>query len=244
VKSFIFASDLHGDKQDPDAVKSLLKFTEEFKPDVKIFGGDLFDFSPLMRNADPAEKNASMEADVEAGMDFLKTWEPNYFLLGNHDDRLWQTAEKHSVGIVRDTARMGIKDIQKTCRKIKCKTLPYSVDKGVLELGKFAFVHGYFHGAVSACKQHAITFAPVGGCCVHGHIHSIQNYTTPRHKGGSAISAGCLATTSMEWNRAKVNRLAHEAGWVFGYYSNKAWAAWTVRKFDGEYLWPSIGQKN
>ena len=159
MKSFVFASDLHGDMQDPDAVSALYKFTEEFKPDVRIFGGDLFDFSPLMRGADPAEKNASMEADVEAGMEFPRNWQPHYFLLGNHDDRLWQTAEKHSVGIVRDTARSGIKDITSKCKKLKCKMLPYNVDKGVLELGIMTFVHGYFHGAVSATKQHALTFA-------------------------------------------------------------------------------------
>lgn len=241
MKSFIFASDLHGDRQDHDAVEGLLKFTEEFQPDVKIFGGDLFDFSPLMRNADAADKRDSMEADVEAGMQFLKTWQPNYFLLGNHDDRLWQTAQKHSIGIVRDTARMGIKDIEQTCRAYKCKMLPYDVDKGVLQLGKITFVHGYFHGAVSATKQHAMTFAPEGGCCIHGHIHSIQTFSAPRRGGASAISAGCLTQTSMEWNRAKVNRLAHEAGWCFGYYSNKSWAAWLVRRFDGEWLWPKAG---
>ena len=244
MKSFIFASDLHGDMQDHDAVAGLIKFTEDFNPDVRIFGGDLFDFSPLMRGADAADKNASMEADVEAGMEFLKLWRPNYFLLGNHDDRLWQTAEKHSVGIIRDTARMGIKDIKETCRAYNCKMLPYSVDKGVLQLGKIAFVHGYFHGAVSACKQHAMTFAPAGGCCIHGHIHSIQHFTSPRHKGASAISAGCLATVDMQWNRAKVNRLSHEPGWVFGYYSNKSWAAWTVRRFEGKWLWPEVGQRD
>ena len=92
MKSFVFASDLHGDKQNHEAVEALLKFTKEFNPDVRIFGGDLFDFSPLMRSADAAEKNASMEADVESGMEFLQKFEPNYFLLGNHDDRLWQTA--------------------------------------------------------------------------------------------------------------------------------------------------------
>ena len=107
MKSFVFASDLHGDMQDHDAVAALIKFTDEFNPDVRIFGGDLFDFSPLMRNADPADKRESMEADVEAGMSFLKTWQPHYFLLGNHDDRLWQTAERHSIGIVRDTATDG-----------------------------------------------------------------------------------------------------------------------------------------
>ena len=119
MKSFVYASDLHGDKQDYEATHELLNFVEDFKPDIKIFGGDLFDFSPLMRNADAAEKNASMESDVEAGMEFLNKFEPDHFLLGNHDDRLWQTAQNHSVGLVRDTARMGIKDIQKVCRKIK-----------------------------------------------------------------------------------------------------------------------------
>ena len=71
MKSFVFASDLHGDKQNHEAVEALLKFTKEFNPDVRIFGGDLFDFSPLMRSADAAEKNASMEADVESGMEFF-----------------------------------------------------------------------------------------------------------------------------------------------------------------------------
>jgi len=237
VKSFVFASDLHGDKQDSHAVEGLLQFCADFKPDVRIFGGDLFDFSPLMRGADPAEKNASMEADVEAGMDFLGKFEPNYFLLGNHDDRLWQTAEKHSVGIVRDTARMGIRDISSKCRKLKCKMLPYDVEKGVLSLGKINFVHGYFHGAVSATKQHALTFSPKSGCCIHGHIHSVQMHSIPRLGGGCALSAGCLTTLSMGWNRAKVNRLAHEAGWVYGWFSNKSWAAHHARRFEGKWLW-------
>lgn len=241
MKSFIFASDLHGDKQDHEAVEELLKFTEEFKPDVKIFGGDLFDFSPLMRTADTAEKNASMEADVEAGMEFLKTWSPDHFLLGNHDDRLWQTSEKHSIGIIRDTAKMGIKDIERTCRSIKCKMYPYDVDKGILSLGKINFCHGFYHG-ITATKRHAETFGKQGGLVVHGHIHSIQFASVPKLGGCMGVSAGCLATTAMDWNRAKVNRLAHEAGWVYGYYSKKSWACYPVRRFDGKFLW--TGQKS
>ena len=215
MKSFVYCSDLHGDKQCHDSVEQLLKFVDEFKPDVRIFGGDLFDFSPLMRNADPAERNASMEADVEAGMDFLSKFEPHHFLLGNHDDRLWQTAEKHSLGLIRDTAKMCIKDIERKCRSLKCKTYPYDVDKGILKLGKINFVHGFYHG-VTATKRHAETFS---------------------QSGGAGVSAGCLATTAMDWNRAKVNRLAHETGWAYGYFSNKSWACYTARKFEGKFLW-------
>lgn len=235
MKSFVFASDLHGDKQNHQAVEGLLEFVKEFKPDVRIFGGDLFDFSPLMRGADVAEKNASMEADVEAGMEFLDAFSPDYFLLGNHDDRLWQTAEKHSVGIIRDTAKMGIKDIKAKCRSIKCKMLPYDVDRGILELGKIRFCHGYFHG-ITATKRHAETFGASGGLVIHGHIHSIQMYSIPRAGGCAGISAGCLATTAMDWNRAKVNRLAHECGWVYGYYSKTGWVAHIARKVDGKWV--------
>lgn len=236
MKSFIYCSDLHGDKQDYEATEELLKFTKEFNPDIRIFGGDLFDFSPLMRNADPAERNASMEADVEAGMEFLKVWHPHHFLLGNHDDRLWQTAHKHSIGLIRDTAKMGIKDIEKICRSMKCKIYPYDVDKGILSLGKINFVHGFYHG-ITATKRHAETFGVQGGAVVHGHIHSFQFASIPKMGGCTGVSAGCLATTAMDWNRAKVNRLAHEAGWVYGYYSKNSWAIYPVRRFDGKFLW-------
>ena len=165
---------------------------------------------------------------------FLQKFEPNYFLLGNHDDRLWQTAFKHSIGIIRDTAKMGIRDIEKVCRKMKCKMLPYEVDRGILELGKARFCHGFYHG-VTATKRHAETFGKSGGLLVHGHIHSIQMYSIPRIGGSAAMSAGCLANTRMEWNRAKVNRLAHECGWIYGYYSNKGWVAHIARKVED--LW-------
>lgn len=240
MKSFVFASDLHGDKQDHDAVEGLLKFTKEFDPDVRIFGGDLFDFSPLMKKADAAERNESMQADVEAGMEFLEKFQPHHFLLGNHDDRLWQTAEKHSIGIIRDTAKMGIKDIERKCRSMKCKMYPYDVEKGVLAMGKANFCHGYYHG-ITATKRHAETFAARGGVCVHGHIHSIQFHSIPRMGGGAGISGGCLCETAMDWNKAKVNRLSHETGWVFGYFSSTSWAAYPVRKFNNEWLWPKVG---
>lgn len=236
MKSFVYASDLHGDKQCHDSVEQLLKFTKEFEPDVRIFGGDLFDFSPLMKNADPAEKNASMESDVWAGMEFLNKFQPHHFLLGNHDDRLWQTAHKHSVGLIRDTAKMCIKDIERKCRSMKCRMYPYDVDKGILSLGKINFVHGFYHG-VTATKRHAETFSQSGGLVVHGHIHSIQHASIPKMGGGAGVSAGCLATTAMDWNRAKVNRLAHETGWAYGYFSNKSWACYTARKFEGKFLW-------
>jgi predicted MPP superfamily phosphohydrolase len=125
MKSFIFATDLHGDHQDHASVEALLKFCDIFNPDVRIFGGDLFDFRNIRRGAGVAEKQDSMSADVEAGMEFLSKFKPNVFLLGNHDKRLWDTANFSEHGMISDAAKMGIKDIEKKCRSIKCKILPY-----------------------------------------------------------------------------------------------------------------------
>ena len=148
MKSFVYASDLHGDKQCHDSVEQLLKFTKEFNPDVRIFGGDLFDFSPLMKNADPAEKNASMEADVWAGMEFLNKFQPHHFLLGNHDDRLWQTAHKHSLGLIRDTAKICIKDIEK--KSLEEELLPKGSIAGSSSSSKFIVSVGFSVSFVSS----------------------------------------------------------------------------------------------
>ena len=60
---FIFASDLHGDKQDKNAVQALLAATESFKPHHRIFGGDLVDARPLRRGAGAEERAESMVED-------------------------------------------------------------------------------------------------------------------------------------------------------------------------------------
>ena len=79
MKTFVFASDLHEDHQNHAAVDALLTFCEHYQPEVKIFGGDLFDFRAIRRNASKAEQNDSMAADVEAGMDFLRSFVLTYF---------------------------------------------------------------------------------------------------------------------------------------------------------------------
>ena len=49
LQRFIFATDLHGDMMEPAVVAALLAFCKEWKPHIKVFGGDLFDFMGLWR---------------------------------------------------------------------------------------------------------------------------------------------------------------------------------------------------
>jgi predicted MPP superfamily phosphohydrolase len=229
MKTFVFASDLHGDHQDPGSVEALLKFCDTFSPDVKIFGGDLFDFRNIRRGAGPREKQDSMSADVEAGMEFLNKFKPNVFLLGNHDKRLWDTAKFSEHGMIADAATQGVKDIEKKCRSIKCKMLPYVSNKGVYDIGKVRFIHGY-HAGVYATKKHAEIYSPSGGIVLHGHTHAIQYHNIARLNGGTAMGVGCLASLDMEYNVMHTGRMMHAHGFAYGYSDGKDWQVWQAKE--------------
>ena len=229
MKKFIFASDLHGDVQDHETVDVLLKYVDVYKPDIRVFGGDLFDFRNIRRGAGPAEKQDSMSADVEAGMEFLKKYRPNVFLLGNHDKRLWDTADYHTHGVVQDAAKQGVKDILRACKSIKCKVIPYNASIGYYDLGKVRFTHGY-HAGIYATKKHAEIYSPSGGIVLHGHTHSIQYHTIPRAKHGAGMGVGCLAKIDMDYNKHMTGRIMHENGFGYGYVDGNTWEVFQARK--------------
>ena len=80
-RKFVAGFDLHGDMQDKEAVKKILDFTFKiFKPEVRIFGGDLFDFRCIRKGAGKAEQAESLMDDVAMGMDFLKEFRPHIYL--------------------------------------------------------------------------------------------------------------------------------------------------------------------
>lgn len=228
-KKFVFCSDLHGDMQDHDSVSALLKFTEKFNPDVRIFGGDLFDFRNIRMGAGPAEKQDSMMADVEAGLQFLSDFKPNVFLLGNHDERLWRVAETSTDGLMADYAKQGAKDISARCRKLKCKMIHYDASKGYYDLGPVRFVHGYASG-IYASKKHAEVYSPDSGIVLHGHTHAIQYHSIAKLNGGAGMGVGCLATTDMEYNRHQTGRMLHQNGFAYGHVQGKDWNVFQAKR--------------
>lgn len=228
MKTFIFCTDLHGDHQNPDAVDAVHRFVQKMNPDLRIFGGDLFDFRAIRRNASRAEQSDSMAADVQCGLEFLRKFEPHIFLRGNHDERVWDVAHHTDNGLVRDAAETAIKDIKKTCRSIKCRMLPYDSRKGVYHVGRLSFIHG-FHAGQTATKKHAEVYAKQGGCVLHGHTHSIQTAHMARLGGAMGMGVGCLADLNPEYNRHQTARLMHEHGFAYGVVGKKGWECFQAK---------------
>ena len=81
---FIAGFDVHGDKQSKAACEVFFKFAKDWKADIRVMGGDLFDFRPLRRKASEDERRESMREDFEAGIGFLKRMRPTHYALGNH----------------------------------------------------------------------------------------------------------------------------------------------------------------
>lgn len=209
-----FASDLHGDNQDFEASHAFLHFVDVFKPDVRVFGGDLFDFRAIRRGANKEEKADSMALDIELGLKFLDRYKPDVFLRGNHDERLWQLAQ-NGEGLLRDHAQEGVRSIETKCKIKGIKMLPYNASEGIYDLGNLRFIHGY-HAGIYATKKHAEIYAPSGGAVLHGHTHQIQSTNIPRSNGARGYAVGCLARTAMEYNYHRTSRLTHQNGWAYG----------------------------
>jgi hypothetical protein len=232
---FIFASDLHGDMQEPSVVAKLIEFTAAFDPHVRIFGGDLFDFRPLRKGASAEERAESMRSDVDAGLRFLRAWKPHTYLRGNHCERLWELAETGN-GVAADYAQKGVQDITAACARLKCQMLPYHKRDGILKLGHLKMLHGFYCG-VTAARQHAWTY----GACIFGHVHTIDEASVPGLERRCARAVGALCNLNMPYNARSPNTLRQAHGWAYGVVNTKTGNFWIqqAEEVDGVWMLPS-----
>lgn len=200
---------------DSAAAEAALAFTADFKPEVRVIAGDLWDFGAIRKGASEEERSVSMRDDFEAGAEFADRFFPggedNHLMLGNHDVRAWDLA--HSQDAVKaDLGGRMVKDIEYVARRNKARLWPYDSRKGVLTLGHLKVVHGYHTGA-SACASHSRIYGNV----VFGHVHSIESYQTPGLSQQEARAIGCLCKLDMDYADRKTGKLRWAQGFAFGW---------------------------
>lgn len=212
---FVFASDLHGDKQDPKVVKRLFRQMDETNPKILIFGGDLFDLRPLRKGASPEERRESAIKDIEDGLQFFEGFfnrpaRMKYAHDGNHDKRLEDLALSKD-GVLSDYAVQQLERLNSLAKKLGVTRLPYHKRKGILEIGELRTLHGYYSG-VRAAQQHATTYQ----CCLFGHTHTIDTIPVAGMERRVARGVGCLCFTDMDYNATQPNSMRHANGWAYG----------------------------
>jgi len=232
---FVAAFDVHGDHQDKQANDALFKFLKLWKPQLRIFGGDLWDFRPLRRKANEDERRESMRADYDAGIRWLKQFQPHVFIRGNHDERLWDIAASNR-GAESDYALNGIVEITALLKSMGCRMLPYHKRDGVFRLGHLKILHGFACG-VFAARQTALIY----NSCLFGHVHTIDEHSIPGLERRVARSAGCLCSLDMDYAARTPSTLRQAHGWAFGvvHKTSGHYHLWQAEKIGGRWLVPT-----
>lgn len=235
MKKFLCAADVHGDMQDESANRVLFEFVKMWKPDIRVMAGDLFDFRPLRKGASEDERYQSLRDDLKAGKDWFNRFKPNYFLRGNHDERLWDLRD-NGKGVAADYAADGVAEIEAMVRAHRCKMLPYHKRDGVLRLGSLKILHG-FHCGVNAARQTALIY----GSSLFGHVHTIDEHSIPGLERRVARSIGALCRLDMEYNSRQPNSLRHAHGFAYGVLNERTghYHVWQGECVEGKWLLPS-----
>lgn len=204
--------DSHGDMVDPVALRVARSFFHTFKPDIRIHGGDIFDFRWLRSGASNEEKMEAVNADFDAGRELLGWWKPTHVLWGNHDHRLWRAAES-PVGSVKALAHLLIDQIADCVPG--ADTRVYCKRQGVLQLGDFRIVHGFAAGE-NALATHMRAY----GSVIHGHNHCNEarcDWSLDGHRG---YSIGCLSQLDLGYNNAHIRTLRQQHGFAYGFLTS------------------------
>ena len=232
---FIFGADLHGDRQHKPTARLFLDFCAHWKPDIKVFGGDCFDLRPLRKGANDDEKRELLEEDVNAGLEFIKEFQPNFFLRGNHDERLWELKAR-GTGAAQAYAEQGCEEIETLLDGMGCRMLPYHKRDGILRIGHLKFLHG-FHCGVFAARQTALIY----GSALMGHTHVIDQHPVPGLERRVTRIVGCLCLLDMEYNSRQPNTLRQAHGFAYGVINDKtgSFHCWQAEQIGGKWFLPT-----
>jgi len=233
-RRFIVCSDVHGNMQDPVAVKAILSFIADFSPEIRVINGDLYDFASLRKGASDEDRALSLRDDIDAGNSFaeqfFKHGKENYFLRGNHDERLYHLAT-NTTGLVRDYAQDGIRSLEQNIKRWRARMLPYDSAHGILQLGRLKVLHGYFAGN-NAAQQHARVY----GNCLFGHTHSIEVNAVASLDPSEARGIGCLCIRDMDYVSSKTGKLRWAQGWAYGFlFPDGTYQLFQARKINNKF---------
>ncbi len=221
VGKFVVISDLHSTHVARRSFNAVLKFIEDFAPEVIIQIGDLLDLYVLMekvKQKNPAfseQDFKDIDRDFEVGAELLsdigavapkdckKVW-----TLGNHEYRIDVLLEKfpHFASYLAIKNRMNIADWE---------VLPYLTP---YKLGKLNVFHGEFWN-ISHMRKHLQVYQKN---MLYGHTHSISQETLQsplRELPTWAGNIGCLCDLSPDYQRNKSNKWEH--GFCYGYFDKK-----------------------
>lgn len=231
---FVKVGDNHGDEQEEALVGKFFEWLKDFRPQIRIHTGDARNYAALRKKATEEERSQAIAPDHEAGGDFLARLfdggEENWFLRGNHDERIYDLAQTTRDAALAHYAQTLVQEIGFAMRKQKVRMLRYDSRLGVMDTQGLRSIHGYAAGVGSARK-----FASVYGTCSFGHTHSmdicpVEKWPEP----AIAYGTGCMCKIDQAYNSKQIGKLRHENGWLYGVTDGRRATYFQARFKDGQ----------
>lgn len=236
ITKFVFASDSHGDMACEESLEALFSYCKDFKPDIRIAGGDHYDFRSLRKGAmSDREAAESLKDDIDCGKDFFRRYRATHYIKGNHEHRLVAQARQNTSAVVRDYCASVEQEIDSHARKCGAKTiLPYHGKLGVLRIGPVSFHHGIGNNL----QRLGMHYAQDGGIFICGHGHTGHQVNLPKYNGGAAYMSPCLCRIDdMDYASHYLNTARWNNGFIAGWISGNECKAWIIHKVGGRWIW-------
>ena len=227
MKKFLFTTDLHfgyerkgGHKvpfHDEKAWTCMIKFAQDFKPDIWIHGGDMLDVGCLSHHnkGKPGQtEGLRLLADATEGRKlFIDPVEQickgdKIYITGNHSAWLGKFTDEFP-------ALEGIIDLKHLLKlKDRWKIVPQG---GVYSLGKLTFMHGDTISGGEHVAKNAVTNYERSVRFGHFHTYQVFTKTSPidYKNAKTGISVPCFCVKQPGYGKSKPNKWVQ--GFDYGY---------------------------
>lgn len=217
-----FLPDVHLDHTLPisSAYLAAKTFILVRQPKVIVLGGDFLEMGALshwIKNKRKLLEGRRYSKDITLGnyeLDDLQNRCPDaefFYLLGNHEDWLWQYLERHPEMEGEPDGISGL-NLERDL-KIKQRGITVVPLNEVLTIGKMHYIHGWYTTMYHAKK----TLQRMGDNVMYGHMHTLQVETLrlrARNEAYISVSCGCLCDLNPYYKRNKPNDWIHGFGYV------------------------------
>lgn len=199
----IIVNDLQMPFHDAPVVEAVERFWNDWKPDIEVYNGDIFDFYGISDHL----KNPSRKATFQDEIDLAKTWLYNrrsanpdarpIFIEGNHEDRLrrflWKwSPELSSLTVLTPEVLLGLNEFgfERLNYKSQLNLLGFLIEHGDIASGAGVYTSNV---AAAMAKRTASS-----GLC--GHTHRLGQYHWRDSRGSHKyIENGCLCFLQLEY---------------------------------------------
>lgn len=164
-KKFWIGFDRHCPYHDPRIDKIALAFLADFKPEIRVAGGDWQTVDQVSNFNN--ESTVPLKKEFGMNREAIQKFGITHYLEGNHEERL------RRVGMKVDPRLRSLMDLNESLGldDSGIPLIPYHPRSGVLRFGHLKILHGFYATEYMAKKT-----ASIYGTCVFGHTHRFQTF--------------------------------------------------------------------